>query len=141
MFFMRYTIDMLSLFPQILFLAPAGTTLLRVAAGITILALAWMHYADQEKLGEEPFIVIGAGKWIPLSASLVELIVGGALVLGAYTQAAALLGALLALKHVVWQRRYPNFFPLPRSTTLLLFVICLSLVVSGGGAFAFDLPL
>jgi uncharacterized membrane protein YphA (DoxX/SURF4 family) len=132
---------MLSLFPQILFLAPFGTTLLRVAAGITFLVVAWMHFDRRAALGEEEFIVIGRGAWIPIFAALVEFLVGGALVLGAYTQAAALIGALLAFKHFVWQRRYPQFFPLPRSTSALLFVICLSLLVTGAGIFAFDLPL
>ncbi len=132
---------MLSLFPQILFLAPLGTTLLRVAAGITLLSLAWIHYSRREELGKEDFIVIGHGAWIPLFAALIELLVGSALTLGVYTQVAALIGALLALKQFVWQHRYPQFFPLQRSTSALLFAVCLALVVTGAGAFAFDLPL
>ena len=138
---MGYTMSMLSLFPQILFLAPMGTTLLRVAAGVTLLAAAWMHYDQRKELGTEKFIVIGSGTWIPLLASFVELVVGAALVLGTYTQVAAIVGALLSLKQFVWSRAYPNFFPLSRTASALLFVICLSLIVSGAGALAFDLPL
>ncbi len=132
---------MLSLFPQILFLTPFSATLLRIAAGITLLAVAWMHYDRRKELSKEEFIIIGRGAWIPIFAALVEFLVGGALLLGAYTQAAALTGALLALKQFVWRRRYPQFFPLPRSTSALLFVICLSLLMTGAGIFAFDLPL
>ena len=132
---------MLSLFPQILFLAPFSATLLRLAAGSIFLAIAWIHYSRQEELGKENFIVIGHGAWIPIFAALVEFLAGGMLILGVYTQAVALIGTLLALKHFVWQGRYPQFFRVPRSTSALLFAICLGLVVTGAGAFAFDLPL
>ena len=94
-----------------------------------------------EELGKEKYIIIGAGMWIPVLTALVELIVGGALIAGAYTQLAAIAGAMLALKYFIWKRRYPHFFPLSRSASALLFVICLSLIVTGAGAFAMDLPL
>jgi len=132
---------MLSLFPQLLFLAPFSATLLRIVAGSIFLIVAWMHFSRREELGKEDFIIIGHGAWIPIFAALVEFLVGGMLILGVYAQAVALIGALLALKHFVWQRRYPQFFPLPRSTSALLFAVCLGLVVTGAGAFAFDLPL
>src|SRR3989344_8754439 len=39
----RYTVPMLSLFPQLLFLAPFSTTILRISAGVVILLVAWIH--------------------------------------------------------------------------------------------------
>ena len=53
----------------------------------------------------------------------------------------ALLGALIALKSSVWGHRYPRYFVLSRVTSLLLLVVCISLLLSGAGALAFDLPL
>lgn len=138
---MGYTMPMLSLFPQILFLAPFGTTLLRIAAGAVILLLAWKHFREREKLAGVPFVIIGKGAWIPLLAALVELATAAGLILGIYTQAAAIFGMLLALKSIVWKRRYPAFFPLSQTASFLLFVICLSILITGAGVFAFDLPL
>lgn len=132
---------MLTLFPQILFLAPFSATLLRIAAGIVFISVAWMHYDRREELAKEKFILIGHGMWIPLLAALVEVATAVMLIAGAYTQAAAIVGALLALKQFIWKKRYPHFFPLSRSTSALLFVICLSLIFTGAGIFAFDLPL
>jgi uncharacterized membrane protein YphA (DoxX/SURF4 family) len=132
---------MLSLFPQILFLSPLGTTLLRIVAGGIFLLYAWTHAANREELGRIRFFIIGNGVWIPLLAALVEFLAGIALVCGIYTQGAAIVGALLALKSLVWRRRYPTFFTLSPIASMLLFAICLSLIVSGAGAFAFDLPL
>jgi uncharacterized membrane protein YphA (DoxX/SURF4 family) len=132
---------MLSVFPHILFLSPFSATLLRAAAGIIFLMLAWNHCTRRKELSDVPFIVVGRGGWIPLLASTLETLVGIALIAGVYTQVAALVGALLALKSFVWHRQYPQFFPLSRTTAALLFVICVSLLVTGAGPFAFDLPL
>lgn len=132
---------MLSLFPQILFLAPLGTALLRLAVGITFLSLSYWHGARRGELAAVRFPVIGRGAWIVWITVLWEGIVGLALVFGIYTQLVALFGALSALKFLIWRKRYPQFIPLDRATSALLLVICLSLVVSGAGAYAFDLPL
>ena len=132
---------MLSLFPQLLFLGALSPTLLRVAAGIVFLMLAWEHCSRREELSRVPFIIIGQGMWIPIFASSVETIVGAALIAGVYAQAAALLGALMALKSLVWRRRYPAFFPLSNTAAALLFVICISVLITGAGVYAFDLPL
>lgn len=132
---------MLSVFPEILFLSPLAPTLLRLSSGVIFLMIAWKHYEEREAIGATEFSVIGRGIWIPLFAAVIELGVSLALIIGMYTQAVAILGALLALKHFIWNRAYPQLFPLSRISSALLFVICLSLIVTGAGAFAFDLPL
>lgn len=132
---------MLSLFPQILFLAPLGITLLRVASGLTFLWLAYFHGAGRHELSGIRFPVVGRGAWIVWMAIIFEVAIGVALIVGIYTQLAALLGAVAAIKFLIWRARYPQFFILTRDTSALLLVICLCLLVSGAGAFAFDLPL
>lgn len=132
---------MLSLFPQLFFLSPFVPTLLRISAGLAFLLIAWNHYGRRHDLAAERFILVGGGMWIPVIAALVELLVAAGLILGVYTQAIAIAAALLALKQYVWRKRYPHFFPLPRSSSALLFVMCLSLIITGAGALALDLPL
>ncbi|HEY4517005.1 MAG TPA: DoxX family membrane protein [Candidatus Paceibacterota bacterium] len=132
---------MLSLFPQILYLAPLGITLLRIAAGLTFLSLAYFHVMRSRELSTIRFPVVGSGAWIVWLAIIFETLIGVALVLGIYAQLAALLGAVAAIKLLIWRKRYPQFFTLTRHTSALLLVICLCLVVSGAGAYAFDLPL
>jgi len=132
---------MLSLFPQILFLAPLGLTLIRVSAGITFLWLAYWHGSREHELRSVRFPVVGRGAWIVWVSVAWEVAVGAALIVGFYAQLAALLGALSAVKFLLWRTRYPQFIPLARQTSVLLLAICLSLLVSGAGAYAFDLPL
>ena len=132
---------MLSLFPQILFLEPVGITLLRVTAGMVFLYLAYWHSGRVRELSDVRFIIIGKGAWIVYGAILFEGAVGPGLFIGYPTQLAALLGAMMALKSVIWRSRYPQFFPLERAASFMLLAICLSLIVTGAGSYAFDLPL
>ncbi len=132
---------MLSLFPEILFLAPMGVALLRITAGLTFLSLGYWRTRKLHELSHVRFPFVGSGTWLVVVLICIEGATGAALLVGHFAQLAAIFGALLALKYLVWCKRFPQFFPLERSTHALLFIICLSLIVSGAGAFAFDLPL
>ncbi len=144
---------MLSLFPQILFLAPAGTTLIRIAAGLAILYTGWMFYENRHAIARERFPLIGTcPPWLSMLGSTIYIVIGTLLVVGAWTQLAAIFGALVALKSVIFAKRYVSVMPLSRAASLLLLAMMLSIVVSGAGAFslsiggtsvrtAFDLPL
>lgn len=133
---------MLSLFPDILFLAPVGTTLLRVVAGLFIIYAGYRVGAERERYSETRFPIIGNPPelflWIGV---LITFAIGLLLVVGLFTQAAAILGALAALKIALFNYKYPGLMPLSVGTAMLLFAVCLSLLVMGPGIFAFDLPL
>lgn len=118
-----------------------GPTLLRVAAAIIFAYLAYQHYKNRDNRAARQFPIVGDNIWIVWVAVGVEAAVAAGLLLGYYTQYAAILGAAVALKNLVWGGLYPRFFLLSRSTAFLLLVISLSLLLTGAGAFAFDLPL
>lgn len=79
--------------------------------------------------------------WIVWMSAGITGIVGCMLAVGLFTQAAAILGALIVLKHGIGTYWYPSIMPLSRGTYALLFVMCVSLLITGAGAIAFDLPL
>lgn len=111
---------MLNVFPDLLlpFLAP---TLLRMGAAVAFAAIAFYHWkrADTPTWRTWLFVALHGG-------------VAAGLAFGYYTQVAALAGIALAARHA-WCAN--------RAAGLLLALVCLSLFVSGAGAFAFDLPL
>ena len=72
---------------------------------------------------------------------LVELLVALGLLLGFYTQVAAILGVIICLKVLLVKRGLRHVSPLSHLGYALLALICLSLLFTGAGAFAFDLPL
>lgn len=132
---------MLNPFPQLLVYGFFAPTLLRVVVALVFAYIALRQWKKRDEFGETNFFIIGKGMWIVWFSIGIEALVAAGLFLGLYTQVAALLGALLAIKSYVWRGRYPVAFPLSRMVSLLLAVICLSLIFSGAGALAFDLPL
>jgi hypothetical protein len=133
---------MLSLFPGLLYLAPLATTLIRVAAGLTLLYVAYDLTVARGEIASTKFLVVGRiPQWFVLFGALVIFVAAVLLVIGLYTQAAAIVGILFGLKDMIFARKYRNVMPLAASTGALLFIMSLSLLFSGAGAFAFDLPL
>lgn len=113
---------MLSVFPELLFLSPLAATLIRGALVIFFGYAAWKHSLNADL----SLRALGLG----------EAAVMFALFFGAWTQPAAVAGAVLLLGWFFLQTR-----PYTISSILLALVMCLSLLVLGPGPFAFDLPL
>ena len=133
---------MLSLFPQILFLAPLSITLLRVVTALYFGYIAWHLVRKQDEIAHTPMPLVGMPKiWMVTFSAVVVGAIGISLFVGTWSQASALLGAIVVLKHLIFYKRFVALLPFSKSTYILLFCICLTLVVSGAGAFAFDLPL
>jgi len=118
---------MLNPFPDLLWLGFFAPTVLRLAAAAVLLTGAYAHYKTK---GPNSTAMAAA-----------HALVGGMLFLGWYTQYAALLGIAGIVAGYLLPKSLFKAEPLPWTTSLLLFAIFLSLLVSGAGAFAFDLPL
>ena len=131
----------LSIFPSLFYLSPLAPTLLRIAAALVFAQYSYNTYVRREELSRISFIVVGSGRWIPLITAAITALTAIGLFLGLYTQLAALVGALLALKMFVWHRRYPEFFRFSRTLSGLLLIVCISLLLTGAGAWGFDYPL
>lgn len=133
---------MLTLFPNILFLAPAGIALTRVVVALFLIYSAWYILGNENQIRATKIWLVGN-----LPAPLVWLgagiyaVLGALMLVGAWTQAVALLSLIGFLKGLLFARQYRAIMPFPRSTYILLVTATLLLTVSGAGAFAFDLPL
>ena len=114
---------MLSIFPELLFLAPFSALLIRVALALVFGYCAWRHIAN----ADNSVRAFGAAE----GAMAVTLF------LGAWTQPAAIVSMFII----------GSWFALPRlravalGPALLSFMLGLSLVIMGAGPLAFDLPL
>jgi hypothetical protein len=114
---------MLSLFPDLLFLSPLAAFLIRVSVGILLIYAAYEYRTDSSIA-----IRVLAG---------VQTIAGVLLLVGAYTQAVALFTFVLAVISLVTRNR--RIYSL--STLALAAVMAATLLITGPGPFAFDLPL
>lgn len=120
---------MLNPFP-IQFLALFAYFILRVIAGFILVHLGYGHIVKRQSLGT-PVLVLGT----------IELIAGVMLILGFYTQFAALASLILSFIFLVFNKRFMRFAVPDSMFYTLLFAVSLSLFITGAGAFAFDLPI
>ncbi|MEK7107233.1 MAG: hypothetical protein AAB899_03550 [Patescibacteria group bacterium] len=114
---------MLSIFPDILFLAPFSAFLIRVALALVFVFAINKHWPR----AETSFKALAA----------IELAAAISIGAGALAQVGALAGGLVI---IYWLAR-PEVRPISFIATLLSLVLCVSLLLTGAGPFAFDLPL
>ncbi len=132
---------MLNTFPDLLTLGFFAPTIVRVAVACLFLYAAYAVYKHRRSIAHVRLPLVGTAVWVAGFAALVYALVGAMLLFGYYTQMAAIVGGITALKGLLLHGKFGTLFPYPRSTYLLIAAACLSLLISGAGAFAYDLPL
>ena len=132
---------MLNTFPHLLDFGFFAPTLLRVAMAFLFCYASYSAYKHREAAAHLRFPLIGTASWAGSFTMLMYAAIGLMLLFGYYTQIAAILAAMTSVKGLLFYKRFGPLFPYSRSTYVLLLAICLSLLVSGAGAMAYDLPL
>ena len=113
---------MLSYFPELLYLAPFSAFVIRITVAIVLGMIAYRG--------------LRAGSLWERGSALVSGLAALFLFAGALTQPMALIASLTVIESLVRSEK-----PFPKSTLWLALIMSLSLVITGAGPFAFDLPL
>lgn len=116
---------MLNTFPNLLTYSFFAPTLIRVTLALLLFYTAY-GFTKQAK-----------PNWFHVAG---HCILGLLLLIGVYTQVVAILGALGSLAAMVWWDSLPHGRK-SRTEAILLFVMFATLLLTGAGALAFDLPL
>ena len=134
---------MLNPFPELLAYGIIAPMIIRVAVCAAFFYLAVQHFRTRNESTELLSPMVGSLSSVAGPAlALTECMVGLLLVVGAWTQVAALIAIAICIKSFLFKMGRQTLFPLPRSTYVLLLVMSISLLLSGaGGPFGFDLPL
>lgn len=119
---------MLSLFPSLLVYELVAPLLLRLTLGAIL--IFWSYGKLKERRSAAANTV-----------SLIEGIAGILLVIGLYTQLAALVAAIIFCVHLFKKLQTKSLFTNGVNYYFILLIISLSLLVLGPGILAFDLPL
>jgi len=115
---------------------------LRILVGGMLIYLGVLHLRHREELR---YVLVLS--WFPFGRfstwmfGISELILGVMFVLGFFTQIAAVVTALMSLKLIILSHWFQSRYIPERLFYLLLFGTSLSLLITGAGAFAFDLPI
>lgn len=126
---------MLNPFPALLSFSLLGPFFLRVVVGTLFLLFAMQLYREISGGGHK------AERLVAWGIVGIEGLSGVSLVLGYYTQIGAILGSGVAIFCIVLRTRFPKIITESQTLYILLLTISLSLIFTGAGAFAFDLPL
>lgn len=134
---------MLNVFPDLLTYGLFAPFILRVALGLLFINLGYLELTKEQNRWVRVFEVIRfrpAMFWVK-AVGIIEIVGGLLLVLGLFTQATALLFAIISLAECYIEKRAPVVLNRNIIFYAFLFVISLSLLFSGAGFWAFDLPL
>lgn len=122
---------MLSLFPSLLTYQQVGPLLIRLIVGITLLYFGYekvMHKGTSSGSNDRTY-------------GVVEMFISIFLIIGLFTQLAALLNAVILVIKLGFKIRDGKFLSDGINYYILLLVMAISLIFTGPGFFAFDLPL
>jgi len=122
---------MLSLFPSLLAYERIGPLLIRLVLGIT---LAYFGYKKFRGQGQS------SGSNSP-RYGIAEMVIAIFLIIGLFTQLAALLNAIILVIKLAFKAKDGKLLSDGINYYALLLVMAISLVFTGPGFFAFDLPL
>ncbi|MDB5266791.1 MAG: hypothetical protein JWN89_606 [Parcubacteria group bacterium] len=134
---------MLNTFPELLTYSQMAPFLLRVVIGLIFIDLGLLKFKSEKGRWIESFKALGFGSaeiFVSVLGAL-EVLGGVMLLIGIYTQVAAL--GFIILTGMEIYLEYKEAALLKRNIVfyVLLCAIAFSLLLTGAGAFAFDIPL
>ncbi|MDO8565547.1 MAG: DoxX family protein [bacterium] len=134
---------MLNLFPELLNYSLLAPFILRVVLGLIFLDLGVLKFKSEKQRWMASFETLGlrpSTLFVPLYG-LLQVIGGLMLLAGLWTQVAALFFVISTgiELYIEWKAR--EVLKRDMVFYLLVFVISISLLLTGAGAYAFDIPL
>jgi|ERR1035437_1759663 uncharacterized membrane protein YphA (DoxX/SURF4 family) len=135
---------MLNPFPDLLTYSLLAPFLLRVTIGFVLANLGYLKLTKEKGSWETIFKLLGLSGQKEIGTvivGVVEIVGGIMLVVGFYTQIAALVFVILNGIEMFIEYHEETLMKRDMVFYLLIFVIALSLLFSGAGFLAFDLPL
>lgn len=120
-----------SLFPYLFTFDQAAPFILRIVLGVTLAYFGYRKIKKQGKSSGSNSLMYGA----------VEILIAIFLIIGLFTQLAAILNAVILLIKLAYKIRDRAFLTDGINYYVLLLTIAISVALLGPGWFAFDLPL
>lgn len=134
---------MINPFPELLTFHLLAPVLLRITLGVFIFKLGISKIQRPTEILISFFESLGLkpGKYALKSLGWTEICMGTLLIVGLMTQIAAFIVAIICFVSIIVSTRHEHVGLYSPSYYVLLFVISISLVFTGAGLIAIDLPL
>lgn len=130
-------------FPELLTFGIVAPAFIRLAIAVFFINFGWDKLTKEREHKLTFFESIGlkpAGVYVTL-LGILQIIIGLTLIVGIFTQIAAILAAVILLVSFIIKKRHPEMLFTPSSVYALLFIMAISLLLTGAGIPAIDLPL
>lgn len=134
---------MLNPFPELLYYGGFAPFVLRIVLGFLFLSTGYLKLKTEEKRWATSFKALGVKRnyFAVRILGIVEIIAGALVLIGFYTQIGALVIVLISFSEVYIESREELIIKRSLVFYLMALAISLSLLFSGAGFFAFDIPL
>lgn len=134
---------MLNTFPDLLTYSLLAPFILRIVTGLIFIDLGFLLFRGEKErwLTSLSVLKVPNPKMAVKILGAIEAVGGIMLILGFYTQITALVLALLVFAESYIEYKEPIILKRNLVFYIMLLAILISLLFSGAGAFAFDLPL
>lgn len=134
---------MLNTFPELLNFSFFAPTILRITAGLILIYFGWLKLSKNKESEIKFFEIIKLKPtvfWLWFIA-LVEIIIGILITIGFLTQISAIIASIIMLASIIIKLWKPFYLPNTVDFYILFFIVFISLIFTGAGGLAFDLPL
>lgn len=134
---------MLDVFPELLAYHDLAPFILRLVLGLVIVNLGYLKLTSEKDRWVASFGALHmhtAARWVSFIGAL-EMLGGIMLMAGIYTQAVALLFSMVLIFEMILESIAETILIRNFTFYLLLFAIAFSLLFTGAGGFALDVPL
>lgn len=134
---------MLNTFPELLNYAILSPTLLRLVLAFTLITIGLDTIRNKRALFMAYFSSrdYPMANFLPWKFGIAEIILGIFFIFGFFTQVAALIAIYILFALFYIENRAEKILPHTSTFYLVMIVIAISLLFTGAGAFAVDLPL
>ncbi len=134
---------MFNVFPELFTYHNLAPFILRIVLGLVIMNLGYLKCTYEKERWVASFNALHmntAARWVPL-IGILEMLGGMMFITGMYTQAVALTFSIILLFELTLESIAETILVRNFIFYLLLFAIAFSLLFTGAGDFALDLPL
>ncbi len=140
---------MLNPFPTLLNFSFFAPTILRVFIGVYFIHLGYIKYTKKEPTRDHTIdllyffnsLSIGPSVYYVKTLAIIEMLVGVFLCAGFFVQISAIITTIISFVFLIISIKQKDLRILKPAEYALLFAISLSLIFTGAGLFAIDLPL
>lgn len=134
---------MVNSFPELLSLGMLAPLIIRLTVGVFFIILGYHKFTHQKQslIAFTESINIKPADLFIKTLGFVELVIGATLIIGLFTQVAAMVGAIIALVSFIVAVREPDLKLRTNTEYAFLFIMAFSLMLTGAGLISIDLPL